>query len=381
MSENKGKADNPFASFSLIEGKIPVPTSDSDDDVVTGDDALLEDDSTLTEEEAALAATKAAADKKLEEVARIQAKKNKTEVIDEVDDTEEDTEDLEDDVVDNGFKSAIKHLSDKGILEISDDDIEDSEEGLEKAVDKTIGTRFEKFLQAKLGDEGLALLSYIEAGGDPKNFISTYYSDASWADYNVESEAAQKVALRESLRLKDESPEDIEDLIKEYEDNGTLEKRSKSALAYLQKLEVAQKAELIENQKKAAEQARNAEKKRFEDFKANILKKEEIKGFKLPPKQREKLIDFTTVVDKKTGKTAYQKAIDAEADASLMFAYFAMNDFDINKLEKQVVSKASSKLSGLLKNYKTPSRERLSSGRTEIDENGDNPFEGFKKVV
>lgn len=378
MSENKGKADNPFASFSLLEGKIPVPTSE-EDDVVAGDDTILEEEVDSDE-----AARLAAADAKLEEVAKIQAKKGKKdEVIDEVDDTEEDVEESEE-VVDNGYKSAIKHLSEKGIFDISDEDlekIEDTEEAIEIAADKTISTRFEKLLQAKLGDEGLALLSFIEAGGDPKNFISTYYNDASWQDYDIESETAQKIALRESLRLKDESPEDIEDLVQEYTDNGSLEKRAKSALNYLQRLEVAQKQELLENQNKAAEQKRSAEKQRFEDFKTDILKREDIKGFKLTPKLKEKLINFTTAVDKKTGKTGYQQAAESDKDAFLLFALQAMNDFDISKLEKQVTTKVASKLGGLLKNYKTSSREKLGSGRTEINENGDNPFEGFKQVI
>lgn len=380
MSETKGKkVDNPFGGFGLLEGKVPPPTDD-ESDIETGDDTLIEDETEPSKEEVERLA---AADKKLEEVARIQAAKNKKkqEVEAEVSDDEDDTEVEETELEEKGFKSVIKHLSDKGIFDISDEDIEDSEEGIEKAADKTVSSRFEKLLQAKLGDEGLALLSFIEAGGDPKNFISTFYSDASWSDYNIESDAAQRVALRESLRLKDESPEDIEDLVQEYSDNGTLEKRAKSALIYLQKLEVAQKAELLENQNKAAEQSRNAEKQRFDDFKSDILKREDIKGFKLTPKVKENLINFTTVVDKKTGKTGYQKAAEEDKDAFLLFALQAMNNFDISKLEKQVMTKVSGKLSGILKNYKTPSRERLSSGRTDVDDNGINPFEGFKQAA
>ena len=87
-----------------------------------------------------------------------------------------------------------------------------------------------------------------------------------------------------------------------------------------------------------------------------------------------------TVVDKKTGKTAYQKAVESETDAAYLFAYLSMNNFDISKLEKQVASKAASKLNGLMKNYQPSSKERISSGRTEVNESGDNPFAGFKKL-
>lgn len=367
---------NPFAQFSLLEGKTPIPT-DVESDIETGDTALIEDsvDEFIDESDS----TKLA-DKKLEEVARIQAAKSKkkvepvddTEGTDEVDDTEE--------VEDNGFKSAITHLSDKGILDISAEDIEDSEEGLEKAVDKTVSTRFEKLLKDKLGDEGLALLSFVEAGGDPKQFISAYYNDETWADYSIDSEASQKIALRESLRLSGESPETIEDMVQEFTDNGTLEKYSKSALNKLQKLEISQKEELLDRQQKAAIEAKKQEKQRFDDFKADLYAKEDIKGFKVTPKVKDNLWSFMTVSDKKTGLTGYQKALEDNKDASLMFAYLAMNNFDVTKLEKQVMTKVAGKLGGLLKNYKTSSREVLGSGRTEINDNEGNPFEGFKTI-
>jgi hypothetical protein len=366
---------NPFAQFSLLEGKTPIPT-DVESDIETGDTALIEDEVDEIIDETG--STKLA-DEKLKKVAEIQASKSKkkAEIVDDTDDAEVD--DIEE-VEDNGFKSAITHLSDKGILDISIEDIEDSEEGLEKAVDKTVSTRFEKLLKDKLGDEGLALLSFVEAGGDPKQFISAYYNDETWADYTVDSEASQKIALRESLRLSGETPETIEDMVQEFTDNGTLEKYAKSALGKLQKLEIAQKDELLDRQQKAAIEAKKQEKQRFDDFKAELYAREDIKGFKVTPKVKDNLWNFMTVADKKTGQTGYQKALEDNKDASLMFAYLAMNNFDVTKLEKQVMTKVASKLGGLLKNYKTSSREVLGSGRTEINENGDSPFEGFKTI-
>lgn len=86
-----------------------------------------------------------------------------------------------------------------------------------------------------------------------------------------------------------------------------------------------------------------------------------------------------TAVDKKTGKTAYQQALDNDTEASLLFALQSMNNFDISKLEKQVESKVSNKFNSLLKNYSKTSKEKISSGTTQQFE-GDDPFKEFKKM-
>lgn len=375
--------ENPFAGFDLLNGGLgntaPDNDDDTEDDITTGTEDILDDDTELGD-------NASAADKALEEIAKKQAKASDkketttpTKGITEVDDIEEE-EELE--IEGAGFKPALSHLSEKGILEFNDTDIEDSEEGFEKAISQTVTARFEKLLQNKLGDEGLALLNFVENGGHPKNFIEAYYNEASWEDYDIsDNEAAQKIAVRESLRLSGEEAEDIEDMISEFTDNGTLEKRAKSALTKLQKYEEVNKKELIESQKNKAEQDKAAEKKYWEDFKSNILKKDDIKGFKLTPKVKENLVNFFTVTDRKTGKTGYQHAVESDSDAALLFGLQAMNNFDISKLERQVVTKAANKLNGIMKNYLPSSREKLSSGRTDVQPEGDNPFAGFKKMA
>jgi len=379
MSEKK--EDNPFAGFNILDGgfgnNVPQDDESTDDDVIAGDDTII------TEEVGELGSNVAAAEEALKKVVEKQSKagKEKQELI--VDDTTEDLEEDETTVTNEGagFKPALTHLADKGILEFNDTEIEDSEEGFEKAIDQTINNRFEKLLHNKLGEDGLALLSFVENGGNPKHFIEAYYNDSSWEDYNIEdNEAAQKIAVRESLRLAGEEAEDIEDMISEFTDNGTLEKRAKSALSKLQKFEASHKQELIQIQKAKAEQDKLAQKKYWDDFKSNLLAKEDLKGFKVTPKVKENLINYMTVVDKKTGKTAYQTSVENESDSAYLFAYLSMNNFDISKLEKQVMTKTASKLNGIMKNYQPSTKDKISSGRMDINTDGTDPFAGFKKM-
>lgn len=375
--------NNPFSGFNLLDGGLgAIPDNDEDesteDDVISGDESLLKD-----EPGDDLGTSASDAEKALEEVAKKQAKasakKNNDLSVTETDEDELEADDNE--VNELGFKSALTHLSDKGILEFGDLEIEDSEEGFEKGIAKTLDLRFDKLVTNTLGDDGVALLQFVRNGGDAKDFINTYYSDSSWAEYDIEdNEAAQKITIRESLKLSGDDAEEIEDMISEWSDNGTLEKRAKTHLAKLQKYEAYNKQELITSQEAKSKADKANEKKYWDDFKSNLLAKDELKGFKLTPKDKEKLVNYMMVADKKTGKTEYQKAIEANTDSAYLFAYMQMNDFNVSKLEKQVMTKVSSKLNGIMKNYQPSTKDKISSGRTDVNDEGTNPFAGFKKM-
>lgn len=374
MSKNKEEQiENPFDTFDILKGNFVPPTKD--DDIIDGDPTIIEDNVEEVSDEESESLKKG--DKALEEVIKKQSKANSIK-----DDTEEEVEEPTDEVEDtttNGYLDAIRGLSEKGILEFNIDEAEDSEEGLEKAIQETVNNKIKSHI-ATFGEEALDFLAFIEAGGDPKQFINTYYNEQSWESYNIENESSQKVAVRESLRLAGETPEDIEDMITEFEENGTLEKRAKSALSKLQKFEGEQKAQLVEAQKQRDAETKAANQKYWNDFKSDLDKKDEVKGFKLTPKLKEDMWKHMTQIDKATGKTNYQKAIENDIDAQLLFVLQSMNNFNIDKLEKQVANKAASKVAGLIKNYQSSTKDKMSSGRTHVDKDGEDPFALFSKI-
>ena len=60
-----------------------------------------------------------------------------------------------------------------------------------------------------------------------------------------------------------------------------------------------------------------------------------------------------------------KKAVEENKDSSLLFAYLAMNNFDISKLEKQVETKTVSKLRDKLSNY-SDTRQKLKGAQSKI---------------
>jgi len=381
--------DNPFGAFKILKGEFAPPSDE--DDIQDGEEGILkEEPNDLTETSETEEDRLKKADKALEKIAERTAKKAKGETIQssqfkesnfEDDSDYSDDSDNSDNEETSAFKEFTKNLYQKGVLDFddSDEDFEESEEGIEKLVNKTVGNRITKWVNDLPADYS-KFLEFVQSGGKPKDFLNVYYGNHSWESFDIEDENKQALAVEESLRLSGEDEDEIRDMVDEWRDNGTLEKRAKSALVKLQKNEAIQKQEIVEIQKQQAAKQKEAQKQYWDGFKNDLFSRENIKGFKLTPKLKEKLWDHMTAIDRSTGKTAYQNSIDNNNEASLLFALQSMLDFDISKLEKQVETKVSNKFGKMLKNYSKTSKEKISGGSTYGNEDGSNPFAAFRKI-
>lgn len=380
--------DNPFGAFKILKGEFAPPSDE--DDIQDGEEGILkEEPNDLTETSETEEDRLKKADKALEKIAERTAKKAKGETIESSQFKESNFDNYSDDSDDeageneetSAFKEFTKNLYQKGVLDFddSDEDFEESEEGIEKLVNKTVGNRITKWVNDLPADYS-KFLEFVQSGGKPKDFLNVYYGNHSWESFDIEDENKQALAVEESLRLSGEDEDEIRDMVDEWRDNGTLEKRAKSALVKLQKNEAIQKQEIVEIQKQQAVKQKEAQKQYWDGFKNDLFSRENIKGFKLTPKLKEKLWDHMTAIDRSTGKTAYQNSIDNNNEASLLFALQSMLDFDISKLEKQVETKVSNKFGKMLKNYSKTSKEKISGGSTYGNEDGSNPFAAFRKI-
>jgi hypothetical protein len=383
--------DNPFGAFKILKGEFAPPSDE--DDIQDGEEGILkEEPNDLTETSETEEDRLKKADKALEKIAERTAKKAKGETIQSsqfkesnFEDDSDDSDDSDNETGENeetsAFKEFTKNLYQKGVLDFddTDEDFEESEEGIEKLVNKTVGNRITKWVN-DLPPDYSKFLEFVQSGGRPKDFLNVYYGNHSWESFDIEDENKQALAVEESLRLTGEDEDEIRDMVDEWRDNGTLEKRAKSALVKLQKNEAIQKQEIVEIQKQQAVKQKEAQRQYWDGFKNDLFSREDVKGFKLTPKLKEKLWDHMTAIDRSTGKTAYQNSIDNNNEASLLFALQSMLDFDISKLEKQVETKVSNKFGKMLKNYSKTSKEKISGGSTYGNEDGSNPFAAFKKI-
>ncbi len=279
------------------------------------------------------------------------------------------------------LKTFASWLGDQGLVDYNEEEFEDSEEGLKKLMSSTVEREVEKYKQS-LPEDVHKLVEFVESGGDPKQFLEAYYKDHSWNDFEIEDEKDAKVVLKEYLKAQGEDDEDINETLDTYEVSGILEKKAKTALNKLQAYEKSYQEQLVEQQKKYDAEQKILVKKQFDEFKDRLYSKEDIQGFKLTPKVKDDLWNFMMKPDK-DGKTGLQKHHETNENAQFMYAYLAMNNWDISKLEKQVKNKVSSDLASKLSNFKNDSRSKLKSGQSDgfSGERKNTSFSAFRQAI
>jgi len=372
--------ENPFGGFNLLNDSINAKAAETKSNKkTTATEAPISDE----EIEGTNDETTAIADAELEKVAKKQAeaasKKSKAveEVAEEVE-FEEDVQETIENTSDDSLKPFYSYLAEKGVLD-EVEEFEDSEEGLEKVVNQTVYNRLNQW-KSQYGEDGLAFLEFIENGGNPADFHKYYYSDNSWEYFSTESENEQKIIIREGLKLSGWEADEIDEEIELYEDTNKLKVKADQMLKKLQRFEKESKAQLVEQQKELETRKRQAAAEQYKKLESEWYSKDELKGFKLNKNLKDKVWDTIYKVDKRTGKTKLQEAYEKDVDTQFLAALMVAIDFDVKQLEKQVETKATSKLRKTLSNY-SDSRGKLGSGRTERESDTSTGFDAFRKLM
>lgn len=281
---------------------------------------------------------------------------------------------------DSSLKVFASWLGDKGLVDYDEETFEDSEDGLKKLMSDTVEREVQNYKKS-LPEDVHKLVEFVEAGGNPKDFINAYYNEVTWSDFEIDNDTTQKIVLREYLKAQGEDVEEIEETLDTYEVSGILEKKAKSALNKLQAYEKNYQEQLVDSQKRYEAEQRTLAKKQYEEFKESLYAKEEIQGFKLTPKMKDNLWDFIMKPDR-TGKTGLQKHNETNENAQFMYAYLAMNDWDLGKLEKQVKNKVNSELASKLSNFKD-GRSKMKSGQSDSfsDQRASGNFSAFRQAL
>lgn len=365
------KDENPFENFNFLDAPAPAGTKKEEQ---ASDELSPEDIEAIEKAAKEQAAQKSKSTKKEEN------KEEEEEKEEEEPETEPPVDEEEQIEESNPLEDYARHMAAKGLLDLDDEDKIESEEDLEAIQAKTIQNGINAYKQS-IPEDGQKFLEFIENGGNPADFHKYYYSENSFSEYSLDSEENQKYIVTEALKLEGYSDEEIEDEINDAIDLGKLEKKASTHLKKLQKIEAQNKERLIEAQKEYAKQQDELRKQEWENFKKGLFDKEQIAGFKMTPKMKQEIWDYMAKpVNKKTGLTQYQIDSRENEDARYIFAYLLKNKWDVKALEKQVETKAVSKLKSKLANY-TDSRTKLSGAKTNIQKNDEsNPFAGFKKL-
>jgi len=273
-------------------------------------------------------------------------------------------------------------LHENGVVEsIEEGKTIESEDDLKGVISTTIQKGIEEYKSSK-PEEVQKFIEYVDNGGNPRDFHRLYYEEASWKDADLENEEHQEAVMQAIYEKAGMDSDDIKNQLTTLKDLGTLPTLAKKMHPKLVAEEDKSKESLIQAQKEFQKKQTELANKQWNDFKEDLYKKEEVQGFKLTPKVKDDLWNFMTKVDKKTGKTPLQVHNDTNTNAQVLYAYLAMNNWDIKKLEQQVKTKVTSELTKKLKNI-TDSREKFAKGGSENlgSNRPNNSFSGFKTAL
>jgi len=258
----------------------------------------------------------------------------------------------------------------------------DSEEGLKELISETVEKRSAAAISTykdNLGEEAKQLLEVLEKGGTVDDFQKLNqqidFKDIPLEDKNGNAyEKNQMYLIEDWMKVQNYDKEEIEETINDYVEGGLLKKQAAIAQKKLaQWQEKENKALLAQKEQEQAEAQRIAE-EQATNFKESVIATREISGFKVTEAKAKKLYDFITAKDK-DGKSEFDKRDTPEN--RLLYAYFAMEGFDKEKLSKEIASKQAKSLKRKLSRFSdsnaAPKRSANEVKRTN-QELGDIPW-------
>lgn len=303
---------------------------------------------------------------------------------------EEEEEDKEDAPANQSVDSTIEDISNimvdfagDGLLMYDETkDYEPGKEGLRELILETIEKKSEeavsKFIDTLPGKGG-ELLDILSKGGTVEDFINI----ESQIDFskiplvNKDGEPLEKNQMHlveDWLRLQGHDQEEIDEMVADYYQSGILGKQAEMAKRKLGAHQEKQNEALIKQREaeKVAYEEKTA--KEAESFKEKVLNLKEVAGFALDKVKAKKLYDFITKPVDQEGKTAFQKK-DTE-ETRLLYALMAMDDFNKEKLTKQVTTTAALNLKAKIDSRDKNARPIRSSNEPVRRE--DNPLKGLQ---
>lgn len=264
----------------------------------------------------------------------------------------QETEEVEEEEENEEESSQVTALFDAIAEELSWEFTEEEEEDKPKTVEELVNY-FKDVIneQSKpeyASEEVAKLDEFVRNGGRLEDYF-TVSTDIDFDNIDMEDENNQKLVLKELLAKKGYSDKQITKKIERFEDAGVLEDESKDAIEELQEIAEKEKEKLLEDQKKQKEEIMQRQQKFFDDVVGEIKSLDNIRGIKIPPKDKKELLAYIFKADA-NGKTQYQKDYSKSVRNLIESAYFTMRgDTLLDAAKKQGTSSAIKNLKNSLR--------------------------------
>lgn len=329
-----------------------METNNSADELLGGFKAIFDNDFTPSEEnkiEDELLVD-AAEDIDDNEIPVTKGKKIKESIEDTEDEEEDEEEDdnTDEEVIEPKSKKKPEVNNTKQVEEDNDNEVDENESnvvvGLFDAIAEQLGWEIDdetekptdaesivKYFQKVIEEESVptyaneevkALDEFVRNGGKLQDFYKLE-SDFDIETADIEDEDVQKRIVSDYLREKGLNDKQIERKLTKYEDAGILEDEAEDALEALKEIKEQKKEELLETQKKTAEEAKNRQQAFYTNVVNEIQGMKDVRGIKIPENDKKSLLEYIFKPDA-TGMTKYQKDYAKNVKNLIESAYFTM---------------------------------------------------------
>ena len=287
-------------------------------------------------------------EEEIEEEEIVEEKKTKSTSKKNKQETEEAEEEEENEEESSQVTALFDAIAEELSWEFTEEEEEDKPKTVEELVNYFKDVINEQSKPEYASEEVAKLDEFVRNGGRLEDYF-TVSTDIDFENIDMDDENNQKLVLKELLAKKGYSDKQITKKIERFEDAGVLEDESKDAIEELQEIAEKEKERLLENQKKQKEEIMQRQQKFFDDVVGEIKSLDNIRGIKIPAKDKKELLAYIFKADA-NGKTQYQKDYSKSVRNLIESAYFTMRgDTLLDAAKKQGTSSAIKNLKNSLR--------------------------------
>ena len=287
-------------------------------------------------------------EEEIEEEEIVEEKKTKSTSKKNKQETEEAEEEEENEEESSQVTALFDAIAEELSWEFTEEEEEDKPKTVEELVNYFKDVINEQSKPEYASEEVAKLDEFVRNGGRLEDYF-TVSTDIDFENIDMDDENNQKLVLKELLAKKGYSDKQITKKIERFEDAGVLEDESKDAIEELQEIAEKEKERLLEDQKKQKEEIMQRQQKFFDDVVGEIKSLDNIRGIKIPPKDKKELLAYIFKADA-NGKTQYQKDYSKSVRNLIESAYFTMRgDTLLDAAKKQGTSSAIKNLKNSLR--------------------------------
>lgn len=266
-------------------------------------------------------------------------------------------------------QSLFSKLKEEGVLTIDFEEDEDISNVIDNEIESRVEETMEGFFE-ELDEDAVAFLKYKKNGGDTKKFFDSLKAATDNPSGTIDDENYQENLVKYGLKQEGYDDEDIEDKVEWLKEGGKLQRHAEKYEKKFEKQKEDYKKQILEEQKKQDQLAREQRESLSNDLKERLSNTESVGHFTFNKDDKRNLHSYMTKAKVKVGKNNYltqmqhdlQNAFQ-DPEKILVIAKLLRSDFDISDVIRNTETKVTKKTKDKIERKPKIKSSKSSSGK------------------